>query len=178
MPGIDELVFEAAENVHSVYDRESGVLFMVGRATRQEYQTLLRSVSYQHQKTADSLRLSGSLKVYLKISDGKETSPVYERVLLVENDLSLEIPTAFTPNNDQANDTWRIGPIQQAGKINTFVRVYDKRGNMVFESADLETEWDGYLNGAPLPADVYFYTIEMDLSYRKVHYKGIVSLLR
>lgn len=177
-PGTDRLLFEPSENIHAVYDQESGTLFLVGRAAKEAYQTLLRSVKYDYEKPSDSLRLRGSLKVYLKINDGKDTSPVYSRELLLENNVSLKIPTAFTPNNDQANDTWKITPIQLGEEMNTFIRVYDKRGNMVFESGRLETEWDGYFNGTPLPADVYFYTIEMDFSYRKVRYKGIVSILR
>jgi gliding motility-associated-like protein len=97
---------------------------------------------------------------------------------MFETQLALQIPSAFTPNNDQANDTWKITPMKQVERLSAFVRVYDKRGNTVFESSGLENEWDGIFNGSPLPADVYFYTIEMDLSYRKISYKGVVAILR
>jgi gliding motility-associated-like protein len=56
--------------------------------------------------------------------------------------------------------------------------VYNQKGQLVFETSDIQNEWDGAFNGSPLPADVYFYTIEMDLSYTKLSYKGIVSILR
>ena len=62
--------------------------------------------------------------------------------------------------------------------MNTSVRVYDKKGVIVFEGEALEQEWDGHFRGDPLPPDVYFYTIEIDLSYRKLLMKGIVSILR
>ena len=42
------------------------------------------------------------------------------------------------------------------------VRVYNRRGLLVYEASGLEHEWDGKVNGQNLPADVYFYTLEVD----------------
>jgi gliding motility-associated-like protein len=176
--GVDKLHFETAGNIQGVFDAEAGVVFLVGRATKTEYENTIRSVSYDFLNPGDSILSTGSRKVSLKLNDGKETSIAYERVLMLDNDVLLEIPTAFTPNSDMANDTWRITPLKQADDIHTFIRVYDRKGNMVFESSGLDQEWDGHFNGDPLPADIYFYTIEMEYSYRKVNYKGIVSILR
>ena len=175
---ISSFLFESTENIHGVFDAETGILFLLGRAPLEEYQMLIRTLKYDNKHSADSMQLVGSKKIYLQLNDGKDTSPVYERTLMFDKQVSLEIPTAFTPNNDHANDTWRITSLQQVEEPNTVIRVYDKRGNVVFETVGLEDEWDGHFNGTPLPADVYFYTIEMDLSYGKVNYKGIVSILR
>lgn len=177
-PGKDELLFEGKENIHAVFDPASGILFLLGKATSGEYQELFRSLKYRYTVTADSMKQHASKKIHFRMNDGKDMSLTYERVLLLETDVALEIPTAFTPNNDHANDTWKITPRKNEDGFTAFVRVYDKRGNMVFESNRLEVEWDGHFNGSPLPADVYFYTIEMDLSYTKINYRGIVSILR
>jgi gliding motility-associated-like protein len=177
-PEKDELQFEHHENIHAVFDPAPGILFLLGKATSREYQELFRSLRYRYGVAADSVGEHKSKKIYFRINDGKDTSITYERVLLLETEVALEIPTAFTPNNDQANDTWKITPVRNEDGFSAFIRVYDKRGNMVFESNRLEIEWDGQFNGSPLPADVYFYTIEMDLSYTKINYKGIVSILR
>ena len=176
-PATDKFQHEDVERIHAVLDETTGVLFMVGSAPLADYQKVIRSVTYTFRGSPDSV--SGqSKRVYLKFSDGQHASTDYERLLMFDTDVSLEIPSAFTPNNDNANDTWKITPMLHAEQLKTFVRVFDKKGNMVFESTQLDKEWDGHHNGSPLPADVYFYTIEMDLSYRRVSYKGIVTILR
>ena len=175
--GIDKLLHEGNDNIHAVFDDATGVLFMVGKASLTEYQNLIRSVSYSFEGSSDSVSAQPKA-IYLKLNDGKNTSVDYEKMLTFDSNASLEIPSAFTPNNDNANDTWKITSSLSAEQLKTFVRVYDKNGNMVFESSELAREWDGHYNGSPLPADVYFYTIDMDLSNRRVSYKGIVAILR
>lgn len=175
----DELLFESTENIHGVFDSGAGILFLLGSASLDEYQSIIRSVKYNFKNNySDTFQIQDAKTIYFKLNDGKDSSHTYKRSVLLEGNVALEIPTAFTPNNDNANDTWKIIPLKQVEQLTTFIRVYDKRGILVFETSGLDTEWDGYFNGAPLPADVYFYTIEMDLTYLKVNYKGIVSLLR
>lgn len=176
-PGVDRFEYASSESIHTVFDADRGVLFLLGRASLPDYQSLIRSVSYHYIQSADSSQ-AGVKTIYIRLNDGKDTSPDYQRLLLFQTGPELEIPSAFTPNNDRANDTWRITLGDRVEKLNAFIRVYDRKGNMVFETTQLDTEWDGHYGGEPLPADVYFYTIEMDLAYKKVSYKGIVSILR
>jgi gliding motility-associated-like protein len=58
------------------------------------------------------------------------------------------------------------------------VRVFNKRGALVFEASGLDNEWDGRMNGNLLPADTYFYTIDLNGAYATSRYKGIVVILR
>ena len=60
----------------------------------------------------------------------------------------------------------------------TVVRVYNKRGVLVYEAIGLEKEWDGTYNGEVLPVDTYYYTIDLKLSFIKKTYKGAVMILR
>ena len=91
----------------------------------------------------------------------------------------LDIPTGFTPNGDGANETWKI--VSRSGTdLNQFqnaeVRIYSMRGLLLYEAKGFETRWDGRQNGEVLPADTYYYTI--DLKTDNIRYKGIVTLLR
>ena len=91
----------------------------------------------------------------------------------------LDIPTGFTPNGDGANETWKI--VSRSGTdLNQFqnaeVRIYSMRGLLLYEAKGFETRWDGRQNGEALPADTYYYTI--DLKTDNIRYKGIVTLLR
>jgi len=82
------------------------------------------------------------------------------------------IPTAFTPNNDGLNDTWRIPGL---GIINEHqVRVFNRYGQIVF-STKSNQPWDGNLGGKPQPAGVYPYLITMK---GKLFRKGFITIIR
>jgi hypothetical protein len=57
------------------------------------------------------------------------------------------------------------------------VRVFDKRGLMVYESSTL-TPWDGRYQGQVVAADTYFYVIEVDSGFRKISKKGVVLVAK
>ncbi|HEX8039286.1 MAG TPA: gliding motility-associated C-terminal domain-containing protein, partial [Chryseosolibacter sp.] len=176
--GQDQLLFDVSENIRGVFEADSGMLFLFGRASLAEYQDVLRSVQYTFEDSSASGQPSGSKKITFKVSDGKTTSPGGERTIVFDTDTGLEIPSAFTPNNDFANDTWKITPRLALDERDTRIRVYDGKGNVVFQCSGFQTEWDGQFNGSPLPAGVYFYTIEMHLSQKMINYKGTVAILR
>lgn len=177
-PGNDELTVEASENIHAVFEGDKGVLHLLGQAPVAEYESALRSVKYVSKPSGDLAGDSAPRIVSFNVSDGKLTSEEAMRSLIFQSEPPLDIPSAFTPNNDMVNDTWRITSYRDHDDANAIIRVYDKKGNLVFHEKGLEREWDGQYNGSPLPADVYFYTIEMDLPAGKMSYKGIVSILR
>ena len=78
-------------------------------------------------------------------------------VLLVA---SIDVPTAFTPNNDGINDY-----ILPAGwgirKLNYF-KVFNRWGQLIFESNDLDKGWDGTFNGIPQNMETYIYQASVD----------------
>jgi gliding motility-associated-like protein len=89
----------------------------------------------------------------------------------------LFVPNAFTPNDDQLNDTWNIRDI--------FIKdyklsIYDKWGQAIFITTDKNEQWTGKLSsGAYAPADVYIYMITYtgyDNSSQTI--KGNVTILR
>ena len=42
-------------------------------------------------------------------------------------------------------------------------RIFNRYGQLVFETADTEEGWDGTLNGEPLNQGVFVYTLTYDL---------------
>jgi gliding motility-associated-like protein len=91
----------------------------------------------------------------------------------------LDIPTAFTPNGDGANETWKISS-REGQDLSQFpearIRVYDKRGALLFDASGFENQWDGTYQGKVLPADSYYYTILLNDDSEK--YQGVVTILR
>lgn len=69
----------------------------------------------------------------------------------------IHIPNTFTPNGDSVNDTWIITGLE--GDNSSTVRVYNRYGNLVFQSTGYDMAWNGLSNGKKLPTGVYYYVI-------------------
>jgi gliding motility-associated-like protein len=78
-----------------------------------------------------------------------------------ENVLKKLVPNAFTPNNDNDNDTWRIDIL--ADYPDASVAIYNRWGQLVYKADKNYPSqgWDGTSNGRPLPMDTYFYVIDL-----------------
>ncbi len=177
----DVLVFNNTAKIRGLYDAHTGILSLIGIATVSEYRDAIRSVQYDQTPITDGSDvpvMPGSKIVYLNVNDGKDVSLTKERTINFET-LLLDIPTGFTPNGDQANDTWEIRTLTNSQQFRAVkVKVYNQRGRMVYETTTLDDGWDGVLDGNILPADSYFFTIELETSYIKKNFKGVVTLLR
>ncbi len=68
----------------------------------------------------------------------------------------LYVPTAFTPNRDGVNEIFlpRGNGIQEM-----HMTIYNRWGEIIFETKDLNKGWNGNSNGIPQPPGIYFYVI-------------------
>lgn len=69
----------------------------------------------------------------------------------------LVIPSAFTPNGDNINDTWMIKYIEDYPGCT--VDVFNRNGQKVFTSINYNEPWDGKYKGSYLPTGTYYYII-------------------
>ena len=103
----------------------------------------------------------GSTTYYVTATEnGCEGNPA--EVTITFEDCQIIIPTAFTPDNDEINDTWVLENIDNIYPNNS-VSVYNRLGNKVYESdqgAYSKRPWDGAYNGNALPVASYYYIIE------------------
>ena len=177
-PEMDALEFQNTANINGSYDFQLGILQLTGAATVEAYRDALRSVRYIYRNTIDPLLEPKT--VFFKLNDGDAESEPKDKVIILQYTfVEFEIPTGFTPNGDQANDSWIIdrpgGGLEEMD--DAIISVYDRRGVLVYRTRGFERPWDGTMNGEALPADTYFYTIDLQLRNRKT-YKGIVTILR
>ena len=87
------------------------------------------------------------------------------------------VPTAFTPNGDGANDV--LIPFYINIKSLTSFRIYNRWGNLIFETNNLLKSWDGTIQGLRAPLESYSWIVEcIDASGNKIMRKGMVTLLR
>jgi gliding motility-associated-like protein len=184
--GSDFLIFDDTEVIHGVFDPDQGSLALIGKASAEEYTAAMRSIQAQFDGFVNA-PITEVKKLSIIVNDGAVNSAAVIRPIFFTEDGALppvsfsdvEIPTGFTPNGDNVNDTWTITPAANPDLYaNAVVRVYSKNGMLVFESHGLQSEWDGFYKGSILPPDVYFYTIDFNLPEAKELLKGIVTLLR
>jgi gliding motility-associated-like protein len=176
-PEYDILTFEVNGSIRGQFDYQFGKLVLTGEAPITEYEDVLRSIQYKHLNTLDpDLRMKS---LFFAASDGNLESETAELLLNLQYSfIELDIPSGFTPNGDQANDTWVITRPGGLDQLNgAVVRVFNRRGIKVFESNGFEESWDGTWNGEVLPTDTYFFTIDLHLKSKKT-YRGVVTLLR
>ena len=68
------------------------------------------------------------------------------------------VPKAWSPNNDGHND--KLFPIPVNIKELVYFRVFNRWGQLVFETNILRNGWDGIFKGQPQVMDTYTWTVE------------------
>lgn len=87
------------------------------------------------------------------------------------------IPSAFTPNGDGLNDEFKIVHLQFE-KVLAF-QIYNRYGQLVFETTNATEGWDGTIKGSPAAADAYYYFIQLGFPDDRTEiYKGDLTLIR
>ena len=105
----------------------------------------------------------------------------------VTTNADVTFPTAFTPNLDGVSGgTYDINSLNNdiffpytSGVIAYSLEVYNRWGEMVFETKDFKIGWDGYYKGVLCPQDVYIWVATIKLNNGNTYNKnGNISLLR
>ena len=81
----------------------------------------------------------------------------------------------FSPNNDGINDTWQILGLKTTFNSLSNVYIYDRYGRFLTRISGPDETWDGSYQGQPLPADDYWFRLELEDG--RV-YTGHFSLIR
>lgn len=96
--------------------------------------------------------------------------------LILMPDSRIDMPNAFAPDS-RYNAI--LKPIYSGVSILKRFTIYNRWGNKIFETTDMNEGWDGRFNGELQPMDVYIYTIEAETAKRKPLLKqGNITLIR
>ena len=103
------------------------------------------------------------------------TDDIWVRIFQTEPDLF--VPTGFTPNGDGRNDILRAIPVG-ISRFDHF-RIYNRVGQLIFQTTDPSRGWDGTIGGQPQPAGTYVFTAQgEDYRGRPIFRKGTTVLIR
>ena len=76
-------------------------------------------------------------------------------------DYCISLPNAFTPNNDGLNDLFGPGDIYCHPDFSDYsFNIYNRWGQLVFQTVEPGIKWDGKYNGVPQEIGVYYYTLQ------------------
>jgi gliding motility-associated-like protein len=85
-------------------------------------------------------------------------------------------PNAFSPNGDGNNDLYRVAG---SGVKSFRLKIFNRWGELIFESSNINEGWDGIYKGVPQSMGVYVYTSDVTLLNNAGRsYKGTITLIR
>jgi gliding motility-associated-like protein len=101
---------------------------------------------------------TGTLK--LIITDTNNQKDSIETVMNFDMPSRLFLPNFFSPDDDMINDTYYP---RSTGILNTnyLMKVKDKQGNIIFQSSDLNSSWNGKFSGTNETVSAGLYNVEL-----------------
>lgn len=88
----------------------------------------------------------------------------------------FQFPNVFTPNGDGINDEFL--PFTE-GVTDYHLMIFDRWGELIFESRDVKTGWNGNFNGKPCQQDAYVWKAEVKFfDSRTFNKTGSITILR
>lgn len=98
-------------------------------------------------------------------------------VKIFKTEADIFMPNAFSPNNDGKNDV--IRPVCVGISRLSFFRLYNRWGQLVFSTSEINKGWDGTLGGMPQSTGTFVYMVEgTDYTGKKISKRGTVELVR
>lgn len=89
----------------------------------------------------------------------------------------MYMPSAFSPNNDGYNDVFKATSFHEFELV--YLKIFNRWGQMVFETTDTNTGWDGTFNGHNQPIGTYVYVLRgIGNRGEPFFYEGNFTLIR
>ncbi|WP_153797535.1 PKD domain-containing protein [Foetidibacter luteolus] len=99
------------------------------------------------------------------------------RVIVFKTLPDIFVPTAFTPNSDGRNDV--IKPIVVGMQKFNYFRVFNRWGQMLYQTNAVGMGWNGVYGGQEQPPGTYVYMAQaVDYEGKLVNRKGTIVLIR
>lgn len=102
-----------------------------------------------------------------------------ERTLSVVSDIIFYAPNAFTPDGDEFNQTWKFYA-SGIDEYNFELLIFDRWGEIIWETHDVNSGWDGTYNGVPCKEGAYSWVARVKDIYSdtKKTLNGVIHLVK
>ncbi len=123
--------------------------------------------------------VTGSYEVTLYVTSEHGCMDTITRVVDVLPEVLIYAPTAFTPDGDEHNQNWNVS-IEGIDIYSYNLTIYNRWGEIIWESNDASIGWDGTYNGKLVQAGTYAWKIEArdGLNDGKYVWNGHMNVLR
>lgn len=121
---------------------------------------------------------TGSYLVTLEVLYGNGCLDLAEHRVYIEPDITVFIPSAFSPDGLHVERNNEFKP-EVFGITSFKMQIFNRWGEMLFETEDENQGWGGTYDGHQVPEGVYVYSVKAQSSSGKVYtYSGTVTLFR
>ncbi|MFN8231093.1 MAG: HYR domain-containing protein [Bacteroidia bacterium] len=116
----------------------------------------------------------GEYTITLNVTTNKGCKGNVTKVIKIEDEFALFIPNAFTPNNDGMNDIFKP---KGTNVKNYTLLIFDRWGELIFKTNDLDKGWDGTFKGKECQNGVYTFKASATMEGGKAkEFLGSVTL--
>ena len=143
-------------------------------------QPLKKFVAYNWStgSTDDHIRTKITGLYWLEVTDNHGCSAT-DTIMVANKDCprGVNIPTAFTPNNDGKNDIFKALVYEDVKSFK--LQVFDRWGRLIFETSDPSRGWDGRNKGIPLTSSVFIWQCQYQIEGQETEFqKGTLTLIK
>ena len=114
---------------------------------------------------------------YITSGNGECAGSDSVTIVVLQPCTSILLPNAFTPNGDGHNDQFKLLIVDGNPQLK-YLRIFNRWGQVVFETNDPDNAWDGTFNGKPAQMGVYAWVYDAICNNTEIRKAGNVTLLR
>ena len=101
-------------------------------------------------------RITGTYEINLIVTDTEGCLDTVMMTLEIIPDINFYAPNSSTPDNDEHNQSW-LFYIEGIDLVNFNLQIYNRWGEVIWETIDTKASWDGYFNGSLVQAGSYIW---------------------
>lgn len=133
----------------------------------------------EHVQTMFPDGLAGDYEVTLITTSEFGCIDTSTQIVIVLPEVLLYAPNTFTPDDDEFNQDWGIH-ISGIDIFNFELLIFNRWGQIIWESHDPAASWDGTFNGEYVQQGTYTWTIEAKdlVNDRKYEFNGFINVLK
>jgi len=130
--------------------------------------------------TKDTLRVNEAAEYTVKFMNSNGCLSLVSNKIITEigcDATNIYVPDVFSPNGDGINDV--VKAICVGIQKFKFFKIYNRWGNILFETTDESKGWDGRFRGQIQPADSYIWLVEgTDTNGKEIRKTGTLNLIK
>ncbi len=168
-------ILEMGDDV-TVHDGESVQLFAQGNCTVFAFSPS----SFLDDPTVSNPVVSGLYSTTEYIVSGSTINGCIAKdtiTVIYDSSMIVVVPNAFTPNGGEISNT--LKPIKKGQFYMDYFRIYNRWGQLIYETNDINAGWDGSFKGEAQPIGTYVYELQGENKYGEIIRKnGTVTLIK